>query len=166
MMMDQFNMPAAAVEAKQRIETPQQAQELCSRLLRTAAELISVLDRETSLLRKGDANELTSLIARKTALGSTMMKDMSAINAHAAYIGRVVPEQIEALKDQHAQFKRSLRINHEALGAVKAISETLMRTIAGAAGSAKAGPETYGHTAVMRSDRPAVPAALSINRSA
>jgi hypothetical protein len=164
-MMDQFNMQAVAVDARQRIETPQQAEELCARLLRTAAELISVLDRETSLLRKGDTNELTSLIARKTALSSTMMKDMTSVNANAAYISRVVPEQIEALKDQHAQFKRSLRINQDALGAVKAISENLMRTIAGAAGSAKAGPDVYGRSALMRSERPLAPAALSVNRS-
>jgi hypothetical protein len=164
-MMDQFSLQAQASDAQNRIDTPQQAEELCARLLRTAAELISVLDRETGLLRKGDTNELSSLIARKTALSANMMKDMSAVNVHAAYISRVVPEQVAALKDQHVQFQRSLRINHDALGAVKAISENLLRTIAAAAGTAVGGPETYGRSATMRSDRPAAPAALSINRS-
>lgn len=165
MMMDQLNLQAPLSDGKTRLENPQQAEDLCIRVLQTAAELISVLDRETGLLRKGNTQEMTSLIARKTALGATLLKDMSTLSSNASYISRVVPEQMEVLKDQHIQFQRSLRINHEALGAVKAISENLMRTIANAAGNARSGPETYGQTAVMRSDNAARPACLSINRS-
>lgn len=146
-------------------EHPQQAEDLCTRVLQTTAELISVLERETEQLRKGDTQEFHSIIARKTSLSTTMMRDMTTLNANASYISQVVPEQIAILKDQHALFQRSLRINQDALGAVKAISENLLRTISNAAGSSRQGPETYGRSASMAAANTARPTALSVNRS-
>ena len=147
------------------LEHPQQAEDLCTRVLQLTAELISVLERETELLRKGDTQEFNSLIARKTSLSTALMKDMTTLNANATYISSVVPQQIDILKDQYAQFQRSLRINHDALGAVKAISENLLRTISNAAGSTRRGPETYGHSASMAAASTARPHAISVNRS-
>lgn len=164
-MMEQLITQNQMNSGSTQFEHPQQAEDLCTRVLQTTAELISVLERETELLRKGDTQEFNSIIARKTSLSTNMMKDMTQLNANASYISRVVPEQIVVLKDQHAQFKRSLRINHEALGAVKAISENLLRTISNAAGSTKKGPETYGQSASMMNVTSARPTALSVNRS-
>ena len=165
MMMEQLITQDQMNNGPISFEHPQQAEDICTRVLQTTAELISVLERETEYLRKGDTQEFNSLIARKTSLSTYMMKDMTTLNANASYISRVVPEQIEILKDQHAQFQRSLRINHEALGAVKAISENLLRTISNAAGSTRTGPETYGQSAAMASAGAARPTALSVNRS-
>ncbi len=165
MMMEQLINQDQMTNAPTILEHPQQAEALCTRVLQTTAELISVLERETEQLRKGDTQEFNSLIARKTSLSTTMMRDMTTLNANATYISQVVPEQIDILKDQHALFQRSLRINHDALGAVKAISENLLRTISNAAGSTKQGPETYGRTAAMATATPARPSAVSINRS-
>ena len=164
-MMDQLINQTEMTNAPVLLEHPQHAEDLCTRVLQTTAELISVLERETELLRKGEPQELNSLIARKSSLSAHMTRDMTVLNANASYISEVVPEQIEILKDQHAQFTRSLRINHDALGAVKAISENLLRTISSAAGSARTGPETYGQTAVLASATTARPTAVSVNRS-
>ncbi len=165
MMIEHMITQNQMIDAPAALEHPQQAEDLCTRVLQTTAELIGVLERETELLRKGDHQEFNSLIARKTSLSTTMMKDMTTLNANASYISQVVPEQIEILKDQHAQFQRSMRINHEALGAVKAISENLLRTISGAAGSIKSGPETYGKSAMVATATSARPTAVSVNRS-
>lgn len=165
MMIEQLITQTQMIDAPLNLEHPQQAEDLCNRVLSTSAELMGVLERETELLRKGDTQELNSLIARKTSLSATMMKDMTTVNANASYISEVVPEQIELLKDQHAQFQRSLRINQEALGAVKAISENLLRTISQAAGSTQQGPQTYGQGAAMATNSPARPTAVSVNRS-
>jgi hypothetical protein len=164
-MMEQLINQTQMIDAPIFLEHPQQAEDLCTRVLQTSAELIGVLERETDLLRKGDTQEINSLIARKTSLSTTMMRDMTTLNANASYISEVVPEQIVILKDQHTQFQRSLRINHDALGAVKAISENLLRTISNAAGATRQGPETYGRTAAMATATPARPIAVSVNRS-
>ncbi len=165
MMMDQLITQTQMIEAPLNLEHPQQAEDLCNRVLQTSAELIGVLERETELLRNGDTQSINSLIARKTSLSTTMMKDMTTVNANASYISEVVPQQIELLKDQHAQFQRSLRVNQDALGAVKAISENLLRTISQAAGSTRSGPETYGRGAAMATNATARPTAVSVNRS-
>ncbi|MCF6199949.1 MAG: hypothetical protein L3J67_11260 [Hyphomicrobiaceae bacterium] len=165
MMMDQLIAQTQMIEAPLNLEHPQQAEDLCNRVLQTSAELIGVLERETEHLRKGDTQSINSLIARKTSLSTTMMKDMTTVNANASYISEVVPQQIELLKDQHAQFQRSLRVNQDALGAVKAISENLLRTISNAAGSTRSGPETYGRSAAMATNAAARPTAVSVNRT-
>jgi len=165
MMMDQLITQTQMIEAPVNLEHPQQAEDLCNRVLQTSAELIGVLERETELLRSGDTQSINSLIARKTSLSTTMMKDMTTVNANASYISEVVPQQIELLKDQHAQFQRSLRVNQDALGAVKAISENLLRTISQAAGSTRSGPETYGRGAAMATNAEARPTAVSVNRA-
>ena len=164
-MMDQLINQTQMSDAPINLEHPQQAEDLCNRVLQTSAELMGVLERETELLRNGDSQSINALIARKTALSNQMMKDMAAVNANASYISTVVPEQIELLKDQHAQFQRSLRINQDALGAVKAISENLLRTISQAAGSTRTGPETYGRSASLSTSSAARPTAVSVNRS-
>ncbi len=164
-MMDQLINQTQMIDAPICLEHPQQAEDLCTRVLQTSAELIGVLERETDLLRKGETQEINSLIARKTSLSTTMMRDMTVLNANASYISEVVPGQIELLKDQHTQFQRSLRINQDALGAVKAISENLLRTISDAAGRPQKGPETYGQMGAMSSRTPSRPAAVSVNRS-
>lgn len=164
-MMEQLINQTQMIDAPICLEHPQQAEDLCTRVLQTSAELIGVLERETDLLRKGDTQEINSLIARKTSLSTTMMRDMTTLNANASYISEVVPEQIAVLKDQHTQFQRSLRINQDALGAVKAISENLLRTISNAAGATRQGPDTYGRTAAMATATPVRPTAVSVNRS-
>ena len=165
MMMEQLTNQDQMANAPLILEHPQQAEDLCTRVLQTTAELISVLERETELLRIGETTEFNSIIARKTSLSTTMMRDMTTLNSNASYISQVVPEQIDILKDQHAMFQRSLRINQDALGAVKAISENLLRTISQAAGSTRQGPETYGRSASMASASTARPTAVSVNRS-
>ena len=165
MMMEQLTTQDQMNQGPLTLEHPQQAEDLCTRVLQTVTELICVLERETEQLRKGDTQEFNSLIARKTSLSTTMMRDMTTLNANATYISQVVPEQIELLKDQHTLFQRSLRINQDALGAVKAISENLLRTISQAAGSTRTGPETYGQSAGMATATTARPTAISVNRS-
>jgi len=151
------------------LSDPAQAREICSRVLETTASLISLLDHETQCLRRGDMEEIKSLTARKNALGVAMMKDMAFLNANAQQLVELVPEQMSILKDQHEKFSRSLQVNHEALGAVKAVSENLMRTISAAAAIGRAGPETYGANALPGTYGTLAangrPAAMSVNRS-
>ncbi len=164
-MIDDLINQTGMIDAPSHLEHPQQAEDLCTRILQTSAELICELERETELLRKGETQQIASLAARKTSLSTTLMRDMTVLNANAKYISTVVPDQIEVLRDQHAQFRRSLQINQDALGAVKAISENLLRTISQAAGTTRQGPETYGQTASMASTATSRPTAISVNRS-
>ena len=132
---------------KARIETPEDAETLCSRLIDTTADLISVLERETHMVRNAVSSDFSALSARKQALSITLMQDMETLKENSDYIKSTTPEQITILQEQQSQFHRSLEINHSALTAMKAVSEELLHTIATKVAKKKAGPELYNQNA-------------------
>ncbi len=129
------------------IDSPQAAEELCTNLIETTADLISVLERETQLVKNAASKDFTAITARKHALSITLMRNMETLKAHAAYIKAAVPDQVIILQEQQDQFHRSLEINHSALTAMKAVSEGLLQTIANKSGKHRSGPQVYNNEA-------------------
>jgi hypothetical protein len=158
-------MTQPATPSAPRIDTPEAAERLCSRIAEAVSELVGLLDRETGLLRAGKPQDIVALHARKAALGNTLALDMDALRQDAEFVRMAVPGQIEALRAQQAAFERSLLANQEALAAMKAVSEALLRTIAGKAAERRAGPETYGKDAAIGVAPPLRPAAISVDRT-
>ncbi len=146
-----------------RIETAQAAQVLCARLLETTAELVGLLDKETAMLKQGKPREIGSLHVRKSALNAMLTRDMSVFRRDADFIIMAAPEEISAIKDQHSQLQKSINANQDALVAMKAVSESLLHTIAAKASARTSGPETYGQNADVSTSAPARPAAISVN---
>ena len=130
-----------------KIDTPMQAEQLCLRLIDLTADLISVLERETQLVRKPGSTDFSALTARKHALSMSLMQDMEALKQNAEYIKKTAPEQVRILKEQQDQFHRSLEVNHCAISAMKAVSEELLQTIAKKAAKKKKGPSVYNSNA-------------------
>lgn len=136
------------------IDTPGEAEKLCLRLIDTTADLISVLEQETQLVKKAMSDDFTALTVRKQALSVMMMKDMDILKTNSTYIKMAVPEQVSILKEQQDHFHRSLAINHRAISAMKAVSEELLQTIADKTAKKKGGPTTYNNNAAYNnSDR-------------
>ncbi|MEM8685652.1 MAG: hypothetical protein AAGF72_19735 [Pseudomonadota bacterium] len=146
-----------------RIETTEAAQALCRRLHETTTDLIDLLDRETAMLRKGKAGELESVHVRKAALNALITRDMSVFKRDAEFITMAAPHEINALKEQHAQFQKSLDANRDALVAMKAVSESLLHTIATRAKAQTSGPEVYGKDADVSVGNAAGRSAISVN---
>lgn len=152
-----------STEALPRIESPEAADDLCSRLMGSTADLVALLDRETGLLQRGRPHEIVALQAHKKALSAALVSDMEALRRDADFIRMAAPGKISAIKDQHASLQKTLLANQDALSAMKAISEQLLRTIADKAGQRNAGPEIYGRNAGLRSAPPARSTAISID---
>lgn len=146
-----------------RIETTEAAQALCKRLLETSAELVDLLDRETALLKQGKPSQTDALYLRKSALNAILTRDMSAFRRDAEFITMAAPDEISTLKERHSQLQKSINANQDALVAMKAVSESLLHTIAAKASERVSGPEVYGKGADVSSAAPARPAAISIN---
>ncbi|MDA7948880.1 MAG: hypothetical protein MPJ78_15565 [Hyphomicrobiaceae bacterium] len=146
-----------------RIETTQAAQALCKRIHETTTDLIDLLDRETAMLKKGKPGEIESVHVRKAALNALITRDMSVFRRDAEFIKMAAPGEINAIKEQHAQFKKSLDANHDALVAMKAVSESLLHTIATRAKTHTAGPETYGQDADVSVGDATGRSAISVN---
>ena len=122
---------------------------LCDRLMESTGDLVSLLERETGLLRRGKPHEITALQARKSALGALLTRDMALFRRDADYIRTAVPERLDAIKQQHLHLQYSLTANQDALSAMKAISESMLHTIAAKMDEGKSGPDIYGKNAGM-----------------
>jgi len=146
-----------------RISTSEEAQNLCTRLLETSAELVDLLDRETAMLKQGKPSQIGIVHVRKAALNALLTHDMLVFRRDAEFISMAAPEEIAAIKDRHGQLQKSINSNQDALIAMKAVSESLLHTIASKASSTVSGPETYGKGAGVSVGAPARPAAISIN---
>ncbi len=146
-----------------RIENAQAAKALCARLLETTAELVGLLDRETALLKQGKPRDIKSLYVRKSALNALLTRDISVFRRDTDFIMSAAPDEITAIKDQHALLQKSLDANHDALVAMKAVSESLLHTIAAKLSVRTSGPEVYGQNADVSAALPARPAAISVN---
>lgn len=160
MTMTQNTTPSGDIP---RIETAEAAEALCARLLETTAELVGLLDRETSMLKQGKPREIGSLYVRKSALNAMLTLDMAVFRRDAEFITMAAPEEINAIKDQHTLMQKSINANQDALVAMKAVSESLLHTIATKVSASTSGPETYGQNADVSTGAPARPAAISIN---
>ena len=129
--------------------TAEAAAALCDRLMESTGDLVSLLERETGLLRRGKPHEITALQARKSALGALLTRDMALFRRDATFIRTAVPERLDAIKEQHLQLQNSLTANQDALSAMKAISESMLHTIAAKMDEGKSGPDIYGKDAGM-----------------
>lgn len=148
-----------------RTETAEAAQALCDRLMEHTGDLVTLLERETGLLQRGKPHEITALQARKSALSKALTQDLAAFRQDSVFIKTAAPERIETIREQHKQLQKSLHTNQDALAAMKAISESLLNTIAAKVGERRAGPEVYGRDASFIGKTALEPAAISFDET-
>lgn len=146
-------------------DTAGAAQALCDRLMEHTGEMISVLERETALLQRGKPHEITALQARKTALSTALTHDMSTFRRDSEFIKQAVPDRVDALKEQHLNLQKSLTANQDALTAMKAVSESLLQTVAARVAERSSGPEVYGKDASLSAAKPASATSISLDES-
>lgn len=162
-IMSEEKMTGKPTEEIKRLETPQDAEALCTNLMEATGELISVLERETALVRKAQYQDLSALHLKKQSLSTILTRNMELLRENADYIKKSAPNQVAQLKEQQRQFQKSLDSNHDALKAVTAVSEQLIQTIASAVGERRGGPQTYGKNAGVSTPKPNQPAAISVD---
>ena len=100
------------------IETADAAKALCARLLETTADLVSLLDRETVILKQGKPGDIGALYVRKAALNALLTRDMAVFRRDADFITIAAPDEISAIKNQYGQLEKSLEANQDALVAM------------------------------------------------
>jgi len=162
---NQTEFADASVEQEPRIDTPEAAQTLCGKITATIGELVSTLDRETAQLRKGRARDMTALHARKSALTTTLMRQMAVFGRDSQYIVMATPERVAEIKAHQQVFQKALTTNQDALNAMKAVSESLLRTIATKVSESRGGPEVYGGDAQANGVKATAPSAISIDQN-
>lgn len=125
------------------ISSKEEAQTLCANLLNTTNELISLLDDETSLLRKAKTNEIEPINLRKDALTTTLSHYMERFRNNTEVIRELAPDELSNLQNQRNQFQKSIEANHNALIAMQAVSERILQTVSEKVTKKQSGPEVY-----------------------
>ncbi len=125
------------------ISSREEAQNLCINLFNTTNELISLLDEETSLLRKAKTSEISPLQIRKESLTATLSHYMAVFTRNADEVREYAPESLKDLQNQRGNFQKSIEANHSALVAMQAVSERILQTVAEKVAQKEGGPEVY-----------------------
>lgn len=125
----------------------QEAEAFCSALSGTMEALLSVIEMETDLVRSGRLKEAGDLQPDKARLIHEYTKGMMTAKEHAVALGNLSPAATQSLRRQHGEFQPVLRINLAVLSTARDVANSLVSTVAKAAGAKNANaPTTYGRT--------------------
>jgi hypothetical protein len=154
----------APPEQPVRVQTRDQALRLVEGVLATMTELEGVLEHETAHVRRGALREGLSQEGRKTELASAYLRGLEAVKGNAIVLARLAPEALDRLRALHQRFAEVLRVNHTVLATARAVSESLVKSLAEEVGRASR-PANYAPPARGPSRVPAAAAPLIVSKS-
>lgn len=129
--------------AERPVASQADAKALAGHLCDIMDALLDTVEKETALVRAGDLVAATTLEKTKTELASLYLTDTSRIKNNLAFFKASVPDLLDAIRDRHATFQALLQINLTVLATAHAVSESIIRGVAGEV-ARKAAPQTYG----------------------
>jgi len=129
----------------ERPTSPQEADQFCAALSGTMEALLSVIEMETDLVRAGKLREAGELQADKARLIHEYTRGMLTAKEHAVALGNLAPAATQSLRRQHGEFQPVLRINLAVLSTARDVANSIVASVAKAAGAKNANaPTTYG----------------------
>jgi hypothetical protein len=144
------------------VTTVVEARELASHYVEVMDTLIGLIQQETDLVKDGRLSQADKLAAPKADLARLYIADTIRLRANQAQIRELAPDLLEALVRRHDSFRALLQINLTVLATAHAVSEGIVRGVAGEL-TRKASPQTYAAngTANAPDRRMAQPLAVS-----
>jgi len=118
------------------IASPGEAEQLIAGVLDTIAALERLLAQETSLIRNGRIADALAHEPLKSDLAGQYMRELETLKANAIALARFAPAALETLKATHGRFSAIIDKNQAVLATARAVSESLIRSLAEEVGSA------------------------------
>jgi len=148
--------PAAANAAE--------ARKLAENLMDVMNALLSVIERETELVRAGKLREGMALEPQKTELSRRYVAVVGQMKASQKYLSQAAPELLKTLHRHHDVFRSMLQVNLTVLATAHAVSEGIVRGVSNEM-QRRSMPNTYTATGARTSPGPRNHAPLSVSRS-
>jgi hypothetical protein len=142
----------ATTPAPSRIETVADGERLIAMVAHLLDSLRLVVEEETELVRNGRITESSRLGAKKQDIAGHYFAASERVKANSAFLAANLGEQLDDLRRRHDAFRPLLQMNLTVLATVHAVSEGIIRGVAGEL-TRKTAPQTYG-----MSGRPTAPA--------
>jgi hypothetical protein len=109
--------------------TPAEARKLAEYLMEAMSTLLSVIERETELVRAGKVREAMMLEAQKSELSGRYVGAVAHLKASQKYLKQSTPELLTSLHRHHDTFRAMLQVNLTVLATAHAVSEGIVRGV-------------------------------------
>src|SRR5262245_5747197 len=151
--------PVTAPPRARRIDSVAEGAQLIAELDAVLDALLKVVEDETAFVREGRVTDASRLEPKKTELASRYYSATERLKGNAEFLRANLAGELDALQRRHEMFRALLQINLAVLATAHAVSEGIIRGVAGEV-TRKAAPSTYG--ASGRSTAPAPSAARPV----
>jgi hypothetical protein len=109
--------------------TAADARKLAENLLDVMSALLSVIERETELVRAGKLREAMAFEPKKSELSRRYVGAVAQLKASQEFLAQSAPELLTALHRHHDTFRAMLQINLTVLATAHAVSESIVRGV-------------------------------------
>ncbi|MEA2974987.1 MAG: hypothetical protein QOF19_507 [Alphaproteobacteria bacterium] len=137
-----MNITPEAFPSPVPVVTRSEVEALIGRLMDAMASLLTMIEKETALVRAGRLREASALEQSKADFARSYVADVMRLIASQASLSQTAPELRQILRQRHEQFHEMLRINMTVLATAHAVSEDLIRGVSNQL-ARKAAPQTY-----------------------
>jgi len=141
-----------ATTSPSRIDSPIEGERLIAQVADVLTALVGVIEEETELVRHGRLTQAAQLRARKADFAGRYYAATERLKVNRAFLKAHLPKHLNELRLQHDLFRPLLQANLTVLATAHAVSEGIIRGVAGEL-NRKSAPQTYGG-----SGRPTTPA--------
>jgi hypothetical protein len=146
------------------IATAADGQKLMQELSEVMEALLALVEEESALVRVGKIAQATALEPHKAALASRYFIAAEKLKANRKLLSAHFPKEIAALRQRHASFHALLQINLTVLATAHAVSEGIIRGVAGEL-TRKAAPQTYGQSGRATAPAPSAARPVTLSRT-
>jgi hypothetical protein len=109
--------------------TAADARKLAENLMDVMGALLSVIERETDLVRAGKLREAMAFEPKKSELSRRYVGAVTQLKASQEFLAQSAPELLTALHRHHDTFRAMLQINLTVLATAHAVSESIVRGV-------------------------------------
>jgi hypothetical protein len=111
------------------VATAADARKLAENLLDVMSALLSVIERETELVRAGKLREAMAFEPKKSELSRRYVGAVAQLKASQKFFAQSAPELLTTLHRHHDTFRAMLQINLTVLATAHAVSESIVRGV-------------------------------------
>jgi hypothetical protein len=140
--MKQPPNPSALPAEPRPIDTPTEARQVIGQLSDVMDALLTIVEKETELVRAGHLREAGTLESAKSDLARRYLAHTARIKASMPYLRQALPQVIAALRERHHTFQTLLQINLTVLATAQAVSEGIIKGLSQEV-ARKEAPQTY-----------------------
>jgi hypothetical protein len=159
------NPPAnAPMTSAAPVTTPAEADTLATHSVEVMQALVELVQKETELVRAGRLGAAEQLAREKAELARLYVADAMALRANHGQLARIAPDRLTALRAQHNAFQALLQVNLTVLATAHAVSEGIVRGVAGEL-ARKSAPQTYGASGQANAPRRNAGQPLAVSRT-